>query len=73
MKQFIADEKVILSLQGLRWIMKTNQAAWGNSPEKYGLEWNYKGSENKIGYEKEEDRDAMYVKVRDALTKETSK
>ena len=65
MKQFVGDERVVVNLQGLRWIQKENQSAgW---PERYRLKWNYKGGEGSQSYESEELRNAMYDKVKKAL------
>jgi hypothetical protein len=67
MKQtFVADKEVILVLEGLRWVAKKNFSGGTH----YMLEWAYKGQEKSHDYEgKEEDRDAMFDKVSEALQK----
>jgi len=62
--KYVGDEKVIIGLQGLRFIKKTNSVS---AYESYYLEWEYKGSKGQARYEKEEDRDALYNKIKSNL------
>lgn len=66
MQKYIADDKVILCAQGLRWVKKDDLTYAGNQPT-YRLSWNYKGSEAAFSYDNQAERDAMYDKVVKAL------
>ncbi len=66
MKHFVADSKVILNLAGLRFVVKVD-STYSLNPEKYSLEWEYKGSKGSMAYEKQEDRDRIYTEIREVL------
>jgi hypothetical protein len=67
--QFIGDEQVVLSLQGLRSIKKVD-TSWTTTEERYTLEWEYKGSKGHMSYKDQAKRDDFYNKIKEALTKE---
>ena len=62
---FISDAYHTISLVGLRWISKTDQA-WTTSTE-YQLGIAYKGQLHTLRYKSSEDRDAFYALVTKAL------
>ena len=63
--RYAADDRVILCLDGLRWVKKTDTSYLRE--EKYGLSWNYKGGQESTSYGKKLDRDLMYDRMRAAL------
>jgi hypothetical protein len=68
-KNYVADDKVILNLSGLRFIQKRD--AGSHIEEIYFLEWEYKGSKGSAYYDDKSKRDAMYNKVLASLTENT--
>jgi len=70
MKQFIGDDKVILNMQGLRFIKKADYAASTFSEEKHVLEWEYKGTKGSASYTVKAERDAIYDRLREVLTRD---
>ena len=70
-EKFVADNRLILSKQGLRFIRKVNTSYTGT--EKFSIEWAFKGIEGSQDYKSEAERDAMYDQVKAALTAEKPK
>jgi hypothetical protein len=65
MSNYISDDQVIINLQGLRWVKKsdTQYTTYNN----YGLEWDYKGGHGTHTYTSQEKRDEMFNRLRTAL------
>lgn len=68
-KMFIGDDKVILNLQGLRFIQKVDHTGYSSTMERYYLEWEYKGAKGSVSYESKDDRDKLYAQVKEVLIK----
>lgn len=65
MQQYIMDNRVILSLQGLRFIKKNDRihSPNVNIDNSHGIEWNYKGSCGYMDYKSEEKRDKIFNQI----------
>jgi len=67
MQQYIADNRIILSLQGLCFVTKRqyihSASANVNIDNTYGIEWNYKRSCGYMDYKSEEKRDKIFNKI----------
>ncbi len=70
MEKYIGDNKVILALSGLRWLEKVDRKGI-TGEEIFYLRWNYKGAEGSTEYRIKEERDDLYQRVSDALTKKS--
>lgn len=69
MEKYIGDDKVILLLQGLRFIIKEDRRYGLSTKVEYFLKWDYKGAEGSLIYEDKAERDALYNRVLAELTK----
>ena len=67
MEKYIGDDRVILMLAGLRFLKKVD-STYSGMPQKFSLEWDYKGTSGSAYYPDKKSRDAMYDKVSKALT-----
>jgi len=65
MQQYIMDDRVILSIQGLRSVKKRNHISYldANMDRTYGILWNYKGSDGFMDYNSEEQRDKIFNEI----------
>lgn len=70
--RYISDDQVIIGIQGLRTVCCKDypNVTFGG---KWGLLWSYKGQESYQMYADQAARDAMYEKLRKALTAETER
>lgn len=65
--RYISDDQVIINIQGLRTVQRMDWSA-DRSEQPYRLMWSYKGQEHFQTYPDQAARDAMYEKLRKALT-----
>ena len=70
-QRYIMDDKVILSLQGLRFIKKQDVIyASANSDNNYRLIWNYKGADGYVDYVNKRDRDKIFDEIGENFLKQ---
>lgn len=67
MQKYMADSKVLINLQGLRYVKKTDSTYGGSNGDRYHIEWAHKGQMNSMSYVDKAGRDEMYDKIRQAL------
>lgn len=65
--RYVQDAKVIIVMQGIRWVKRTDQTFGGGVKTEYQLEVDYKPRSLLVRYATEEERDAMFNKVSAAL------
>lgn len=72
MQKYIGDNNIVLSLMGLRYIAKEDDFYVGMSKKitKYAIKFSYKGKDDVVRYETEQERDAMWEKLKAVLTNE---
>jgi len=65
MQQYVMDDRVILALQGLRFIKKNDciHSSNVNLDNHYEIIWNYKGSDGFMDYKSKEDRDKIFNRI----------
>lgn len=68
-KNFIYDDNLVISLQGLRSIEKAEFGSFETKKKNYVLEWRHKRTSGRINYEEKEKRDAMFEKICKAIDK----
>ena len=67
-QKYAMDDKVILSLQGLRSVKKYNYIHYGPDVNNvYKLQWNYKGSDGYVEYKTESERDEIFNEIKKAI------
>jgi hypothetical protein len=64
-RHIVADNHTIINTQGIRFVEKVDVAYAG--PTRHELRVTYKGDKLDYRYEKQEDRDAQYDRLRAAL------
>ena len=66
MQQYVMDDRVILSLQGLRSVKKHDHTHSKNVniDDTYEIQWNYKGSDGFAKYSTMEKRDKIFNEIR---------
>ena len=69
MDVFVADERIIVTMQGLRWIQKSEYTYQGGKT-RYSINVQYKGSDTNVTYDSEEERDRIYNTVVGYLKKQ---
>lgn len=64
MQQYIMDDRVILAIQGLRFVKKQDHLHHRiKAHDTYGIIWNYKGSDGYVDYLTEKERDKIFNKI----------
>lgn len=64
MQYYIMDNKVILAIQGLRFVKKTGHLYHAiKAHDTYGIIWNYKGSDGFMDYPTKEERDKIFNEI----------
>ena len=66
-KLYVADDKALVTTQGLRWVSKTEHHYGERST--WSIEVAYKGQTKAIAYEDQASRDAMYDAIVAAMPK----
>lgn len=66
MQQFIMDDRVILSLQGLRSVKKQDflHSENVNIENTYEIQWNFKGSDGFAKYNTKQERDKIFDEIK---------
>ena len=68
MKNIISDDKLIINIQAMRYIKKSDREGRPGCP-KYLLEWEHKGSSGNQEYEDKKERDDMFEKIVEIIKK----
>jgi len=65
MQQYIMDDRIILSIQGLRFVKKRDHLYHGvKTDNAYGILWNYKGSDGFMDYPTEKERNKIFEEIK---------
>lgn len=74
MQQYIMDDRVILSLQGLRSVKKQDFINSNvNMDNAYEIQWNYKGSDGFMKYATIEERNKIFNEIKKLIEEQENK
>ena len=69
MKLYVFDEKILLKLQGLRFVVREDFFYTEDVKNRYRLRWNYKEAEGFMYYDTEEERNNIFNMIVEELSK----